>query len=290
MVGTVSTPPAAVPAVLRRGPPRLQNVAFHAVAAGLTSLVPVPLLDDVLVRRVRQQLVRSVLGARGEGVAESTVEVLAGAPPAAEPGGRVEGVLKGAALRSAQWVADRTLEKGLRKAVKKAARRVALVLTVKECVDLASGCLHHGWLLQHAVARGDLDPARLARKAHVLQVHAAIHAACAEVDPRPVEQLLRRSRAGARVLRAFSAQALAAWRRRGPRQEQGGPPQDRGQGPEATRLRTALLEACWEEEGYFQSLARRYERHLEAGAPDVPPRSDVAWHAPARAAPGRTAA
>ncbi|MGA9521480.1 MAG: hypothetical protein WBV82_08455 [Myxococcaceae bacterium] len=222
-------------------------MAFHAVAAGLSPLIPVPLLDDVVMLRIRQHMVRTVLGAAGGELPERAVVVLAGVHVPDQ--GAVERLAR-IAVALPKWAAG--------KAFKKATRKIALVLRVKECVDMASACLHHGWLLQHAWTRGHLDSSLLAHESHVHRVYAAIHAACAEMDPRPLEQMLRRLLAGGRVLGSTAARALASRRQSKPVEIAP---------DEADGLWERLFRACWEEQGYFQSLAQRYERHL--GAPEL---------------------
>ncbi len=169
---------------------------------------------------------------------------------------------KGTVERLARIAVAAPVKRIASKTLRKVSRKVALVLRVKECVDAASTCLHHGWLLQYAWTRGHLDAALMTHETHVQRVYAAMDAACAEMDPRPLEQLLRRLLAGGRVLGAAAARALAA-RRKGESLKL--TPDNAG------ALWELLVQACWEEQGYFKSLAQRYERHLEAPMNAWPP-------------------
>jgi hypothetical protein len=225
-------------------PPQLQRVALHAVASGLTPLIPVPFLDEYALRRVREQMVRAILRERSLFAPDRTVTVLAGLHP--REGSRV------------QWLASKAFFLSLRLAWRKVYRRLALALWVKDCVDMASISLHHGYLLQHALERGDLDGNNLASEEAARRVHAAIDAACKELDPRPVNQALRRLFAGSRLLLDELARALASSWNGAPRKP------EQGEEQEVASLAERLAAAMWEERGYFQSLEALYVKHLQA--------------------------
>jgi hypothetical protein len=219
-------------------PPSLSRVAFHAVAAGLTPLIPVPFLDDYALRQVREQSVRDQLQEKGLKAPDKAVAVLAGSHDSRPLGGRLVSYLKAVALFP----------------VRKVFRKVFFVLWVKDCVDLTSTCLHHGYLLQHALERGDLDAASLQGDAPA-RVQAAIVAACAELDARPVNQALRRLFRSSRLLMAEATRAFLD-PKRGPRVP------DRA---EVKSLTDRLLRELWEERGYFQALEAHYDKHLRSG-------------------------
>jgi len=221
-------------------PPQLGRVAFHAVASGLTPLIPVPFLDDFALLQVRERMVRSMLQEHGLPTPQKAVTVLAGSHLLGHTlGGRVLGLLKSVALFPAKLLF----------------RRLFFVLWVKDCVDMASMSLHHGYLLQHALARGDLDARGLEGEAPG-RVHAAIDAACREVDPRPVNQLLRRLFAGSRLLLAEATQAFLSPLRGQPRVP------EKGEEAEVSSLADRLAAALWEQRGYFTALEQHYEQHL----------------------------
>ncbi|QSQ16092.1 hypothetical protein [Myxococcus landrumensis] len=219
----------------------LGRVAVHAVAAGLTPLIPVPFLDDYALFQVREQLVRSLLEERGLRASDKAVEALAGSSLGRTMGGRLVSYLKGMMLLP----------------VKKMFRKVFFVLWVKDCVDVASVSLHHGYLLHHALARGDLDAHSLAGDKPET-IHVAIVAACAEVDARPVNQALRRIFESSRVLMAEAMRVFAARGNAGPRTPEA------TEGAEVKSLSDRLLSILWEERGYFTTLEAHYVRHLEA--------------------------
>jgi hypothetical protein len=223
-------------------PPSLSRVVFHAVAAGLTPLIPVPFLDDYALRQVREQSVRDQLKERGLKAPEKAVAVLAGSYDSRALGGRLVSSLKAVALFP----------------VRKLFRKLFFVLWVKDCVDLTSVCLHHGYLLHHALERGDLDAASLQGEAPQ-KVQAAIVAACARMDARPINQALRRLFRGSRLLMAEATRAFLD-PKRGPRV-----PDREGDSAEVKSLTDRLLRELWEERGYFQALEAHYDEHLKSG-------------------------
>ncbi|WP_141322871.1 hypothetical protein [Myxococcus sp. AB025B] len=222
----------------------LGRVALHAVAAGLTPLIPVPFLDDYALYQVREQLVRSLLEERGLRASTQAVEALAGSSQGRTLGGRLASYLKGLMLLP----------------VKKVFRKVFFVLWVKDCVDVASVSLHHGYLLHHALERGDLDALSL-QGDKPAAVHAAMVAACAEVDARPINQALRRLFASSRVLMAEATRVFRNPGNVGPRTP------EPGEGTEVKSLSERLLAILWEERGYFTTLEAHYARNLTTPAP-----------------------
>ncbi|HYH98927.1 hypothetical protein [Hyalangium sp.] len=220
-------------------PPQLGRVAFHAVASGLTPLIPIPFLDDYALRQVRERMVRALLQDHSLPTPAKAVSILAGSQTSSTVGGRVLGMLKSLALRP----------------VKKLFRKVFLVLWVKDCVDMASYSLHHGYLLQHALSRGDLTALTLGGDAP-RRVHDAIRAACKEQDSRPVNLLLGRLFASSRLLLSEATQALMSPLRGQPRVP------EKGEEAEVASLADRLASALWEQRGYFTTLEERYQKHL----------------------------
>lgn len=220
-------------------PPQLKRVVFHAVASGLTPLIPIPFLDDYALRQVRERMVRAVLQEHGLPTPPKTVAILAGSHVSSTLGGRVLGAFKSLALVP----------------LKKIFRKAFLVLWVKDCVDMASYSLHHGYLLQHALIRGDLNARTLEGDAPT-RVHNAILSACKELDSRPINQLLGRVFASSRILIGEATQALLSPLRRQPRVR------EKGEQAEVTSLVDRLTAALWEQRGYFTALEQRYEKHI----------------------------
>ncbi|HLM44833.1 MAG TPA: hypothetical protein VK458_13250, partial [Myxococcaceae bacterium] len=187
------------------------------------------------------RMVRAALQEHSMPTPQKAVATLAGSHVSSTMGGRILGVLKSLALLP----------------VKKIFRKIFLVLWVKDCVDMASLSLHHGYLLQHALAQGHLDAASLTTEDTARRVHTAIDAACKELDARPVNQVLRRLFSGSQLLLTELAKALDKWTG-SPRTPQ------QGEAQEVASLAERLAAAMWEERGYFQSLESLYEKHFRA--------------------------
>lgn len=221
------------------------RVAFHAVASGLTPLIPVPFLDDYALKQVRENMVRALLKEHGLPAPEPAVAVLAGSHVTTSLGGHLMGFLKGIVLLP----------------VRKLFRKAFFVLWVKDCVDMASLSLHHGYLLNHAMDRGDLDARALEGREVPLKIHGAIVAACAELDSRPINQILRRLFASSRLLMAEATRAFF----KNPKENPGPRTPGQDEGAEVKTLSDRLLAALWEERGYFTALEAHYDKHLKAG-------------------------
>jgi hypothetical protein len=221
-------------------PPQLGRVAFHAVVSGLTPLIPIPFLDDYALRQVRERMVRAVLAEHGLSTTPAkAVGVLAGSHVTVTLGGQLLGLLRTLALFP----------------FKKVFRRAFIVLWVKDCVDMASYSLHHGYLLQHALVRGHLSASTVLGEAP-LKVHDAIVAACKELDSRPINQLLGRLFAGSKLLISEATKALMNPLLGQPRVP------EQGEAAEVASLADRLAAALWEERGYFTALEERYEKHF----------------------------
>lgn len=221
-------------------PPQLGRVALHAVASGLTPLIPIPFLDDYALRQVRERMVRAVLQDHSLPAPPKAVYLLAGSQHAITLGGRVLGLVKGLALLP----------------LKKVFRKAFIVLWVKDCVDMASYSLHHGYLLQHALTRGDITALTIEGDAP-RRVHDAILAACREQDSRPINQLLARIFASSKLLVSEATKAIMNPLLGQPRVP------EQGEDAEVASLADRLAAALWEERGYFTALEERYQKHLQ---------------------------
>jgi hypothetical protein len=148
--------------------PELHTIALHAVLAGLCPLVPIPFLDDALERRVRKSLGRSL----APELPRPSSDYLAGAFET-----RV----------GCAWMILLPF-KLAGKLVLKLFRKITIILSLKQAVDTTSRVLHEGWLIAYARREGHLlDP-----NYPPSVVRAAIETACRNIDPRPVEQAIKR--------------------------------------------------------------------------------------------------
>jgi hypothetical protein len=145
-------------------PPKNQRtIAMHAVLAGLTPLIPVPVVDDLAKNYFRRRLVRRLAEAHGRALAPADAEALA-----AE---RETGCLTGCAGTLLLYP------------LKKVFRKIFFVLEWKRAVDLASRTYHFGYLVDHIFGeRLDETSGRSA-----VEMGAAVDAVCREAPIKPLE-------------------------------------------------------------------------------------------------------
>jgi|GEM_PF-444257 len=280
-------------------PSWFRQVTFHSLLAGLCPLIPIPFLDDRVLAGVRRKMVRDLAAERGLtgslALDRERVDVLAGT--------------RGESRGCLGWIGWIAFSLTLR-LLAKLFRKILIIFAVKESVDTASRVFHEGYLLHLTFAwvpawsrvgaaepRGpDLasgpDPGRFGAASagpgagrdagldaaldldRAVAVRRTIEATLDAVDPRPLEQALRRTFRGSRQLLRRGARLLTrrgGGRRglRGPRIEtERAPPED-----EERRLLGRVLDRLvadlWEERGYLTALEESYRRAL--AAPPLPP-------------------
>jgi hypothetical protein len=215
-------------------------VRRYAVLIGLTPLVPIPFIDDVIRGYLRRRLVRALFAERGEPLSDVEARVLA------DEWGR--GGLAGCLLAPIVYL------------LKKVFRKIFFFLEWKRAVDIASGTYHFGTLLDHALEKrwcGEGAPYTPAR------VRAAIEAVLARVGTGPVEKAIAeafgRSRdAMAAAARGLRQAARGMTRRISPAQtEQVIAAVERDEAPEIAGVAAALDQA-------LESVAPSYFQRLEA--------------------------
>jgi hypothetical protein len=226
--------------------PWFRGVTFYSLLAGLCPLIPIPFLDDRVLAAVRRAMVRTLARERGVALTPLQLEYLAGTYRVA----------------SGCWQqAGRAAYALTVKLVGKLFRKVFVFLALKEGVDTASRAFHEGYLL-HLL----FDPAEPGTEAPADELAAwrarwAMEGAIAEVDPRPVNQAIKRAFRGSFGVLRDGAGVLARSARRFGRRGPGGLPE-----AEEERilggLRDRLAAELWEQQGYLQALEARFLRWL----------------------------
>lgn len=211
-------------------------VATHAAIAGLCPLIPLPFVDDMVIRRVMRTMFRALYDAHGLDLSRAGARILGAAPP---------GRLRGAAASLAFF----PLRKIFRKAV--------YVLAIKDCADVASAVFHDGWLLAYYLEDPEVserpglspdDPRALRR------VRQAMLRTYADVDPAPLRRALTGSLLGARVGAGHGLQALQRLLRK---RETDAPRAD-----EVDDLTVRMRDAAMGEWRYMHLLELRFRRYL----------------------------
>jgi len=145
-----------------------RTILTHAVLIGLSPLIPIPFIDDLVQDDLERRLVRALADAHGLYLSQDDVEVLSDEP-------------------RTPW-----LERGAKNLVlypvKKIFRKTFFLLGIKGMIDLAARSWHKGFLFDHAFAQRYCAPAG---PHNPVAVRAAIEAVCREIPTTPVEPALR---------------------------------------------------------------------------------------------------
>jgi hypothetical protein len=136
------------------------------VLTGLTPLIPVPLVDDLVKNYFRKRLVRSLAASAGRALSEEELDALA-----AEQGGGCLGGCLGAVLVYP---------------LKAVFRKLFYFLEWKRAADLTSRTYHFGYLVGHAL-RQRADGASPLDLRGARAVGEAIEAVCREAPIKPLE-------------------------------------------------------------------------------------------------------
>jgi hypothetical protein len=144
------------------------RIIRYAVLTGLTPLIPIPFLDDVVKSYFQRRLTRRLAQEHGVTLDEATVRALSD-----DAGGScLLGCLGTVVVYP----------------IKKLLRKIFIFLEWKRSVDFTSLMLHRGFLLDAALRNGHLAPAGPRSAA---EVRAAIDAVVREAPVKPVEEAVR---------------------------------------------------------------------------------------------------
>lgn len=167
-----------------------KSLITHAVLVGLTPLIPVPFVDDIVKGHLMRRMAHALAASHGRALRPEEVEALT-----EERGGGALGCLGQAALYP----------------LKKIFRKIFFFLEWKRAVDLTSRTYHHGYLLDYALGAPELFNARPAA-----ELRDAIDAVCREAPVKPLESAVGATfRKSKGVLRSAAGLLTGALRRRG---------------------------------------------------------------------------
>jgi hypothetical protein len=214
-----------------------RSVITHAVLVGLTPLIPVPFVDDLVKGYFQRRMTRALALAHHTQLSSETVATLT-----KERGG--SGCLRGC------------LGQAVILPLKLIFRKIFFFLEWKRAVDLTSHTYHQGYLLDYALREGWLAAAATAAQANPQMsaeaIAAAIEEVCREAPIKPVETAIKAAfkqsknmlRAGAKVLE------------RGLRQVTGR--------PDERQLAEAVTAVDAEEEKEIEGVVSRLQKSIEA--------------------------
>ena len=141
-------------------------IITHAVLTGLTPLIPIPIVDDLVKSYFQRRLVRRLARVYAINPPEQEVKTLADDPSS----GCLAGCLGGALLLPLKLIF----------------RKVFFFLEWKRAVDTVSRTFHQGYLLDCAMQAGWYPHQR-----NAVDVRGAIDAVCREVGTGPIERAVR---------------------------------------------------------------------------------------------------
>lgn len=223
-----------------------QVLVTYSVLTGLTPLIPVPLVDDLVKNYFRKRLVRSLAAAAGRALTDEELDALASE--------RESGCLSGCVMTVLVYP------------LKAIFRKIFYFLEWKRAIDLTSRTYHFGYLVGHALRRREGAPSLL--DAHGARaVNEAIEVVCRDAPIKPLESAVggtfRKSRG---VLRAAAALLSKSLRRQPPQPERVAeaiesiePDEVRELRPVVTRLQSSIASVP---EEHFRSLREKLEASL----------------------------
>lgn len=232
-----------------------RRLLFHAVSSALYALLPVPLLDDSLIRRTRRKMVRELATARGLQLSNDQLLVLSGTVPRSG-WGCLFALLVSIPIKIVY------------KLIRRVFRTIFIWLAINDAVNAASATFHDGYLLRAGLAQAPDDPARATQI-----VRRATNAVLEEVDPRPFQKVFKSVfrtsrgslRAAARHLRGNSSEVT--------------PPPEQVEEEVPPEVVDRLEHDLEQQRTYLQELEHRIERQVAAlkgeTGPPSPPESSA---------------
>lgn len=202
-------------------------LVMHAVLTGLTPLIPVPLLDDLVKSYFRKRLVRSLAASAGRTLSVEELDLLT----SEGEGGCLRGCVATVIIYP----------------LKKLFRKIFFFLEWKRAVDLTSRTYHFGYLVGHALRRRAGAPSLLDTHG-ARAVQQAIEAVCREAPIKPLESAVSGTFRKSKSVLLVAATLLSRALRRQP--------------PQPERVAEAIESVEPEEERELQPVVTRLQRSI----------------------------
>ena len=239
--------------------PWTKRASLYSTLGGLCPLIPIPFIDDIVLRAIRRRYIGGMIEKRGLTLSDAQLDVITRVPDSGCFLGCVYSVLI--------------------YPIRKIFRKIFFFLALKDCVDIASSLYHRGILVHRALEDGIIDNAALAggKTEAVERIQGAIETTLEEVDTRPINQMMRTVFSGSR--RWMRKAAVGIWRgARAERKKIGDEAAvdkavEELEGAEGTQLGSladGLTEAVWAQKGYVESLEARFLKTLKSPDEDKP--------------------
>jgi len=225
-----------------------RGLVTHAVLVGLTPLIPVPLLDDLVKNYFRRRMVRGIAAGARRTLDEKELDALASE--------RERGCLTGCLFTVIVYP------------LKAIFRKVFYFLEIKRAVDLASRTYHFGYVISYALRPRENGASALDLYG-ARAVNEAAQDACRQAPIKPVEAAIggtfRKSR---NILRGAAALLASSLRRVSGRAqpervaaaiEEVEPEEERELEPVVTRIQRSIASVP---EEHFRDLCARFDARL----------------------------
>ena len=125
------------------GSDRLPRLVFHSLSSAMCAVVPVPCLDDHLVKLTRRRMTRELAAHRGLELPPADLAVLSGTEPKSWGWGCFLGLFVSLAFKVVVKILRRVF------------RTILFWLLVKDAADAASRTFHEGYLLDGLLRRAE---------------------------------------------------------------------------------------------------------------------------------------
>lgn len=209
------------------------TIITHAVLVGLTPLIPVPFIDDMVKSYFQRRLVRSLAAAHNHKLKPEEVAALA-----EDKGGGC--LLRGCLVQTLIFPLKMIL------------RKVFFFLEWKRAVDLTSHTYHQGYLLDYALSEGWLSRVPGTPQRSAAEIRGAIEEICRAAPIKPVETAIAVSFRQSRNMLRAGAKALGrAFRRASGKSDE-------------TQLAAAVAVVEKEEEREIGGVVRQLQKAIEA--------------------------
>ena len=176
------------------GSDQLPRLVFHSLSSAMCAVVPVPFLDDYLVKLTRRRMTRELAGQRGLELGSEDVAVLSGTEPKQLGWGCFVGLLVSLGFRVVVKVLRRIF------------RTILFWLLVKDAADAASKTFHEGYLIDGMLRR---SPSGDPRKSPVQAMRHQIEAVLDQIDIRSLTGGFRVALRGTRSAMSSGARRLS---------------------------------------------------------------------------------
>ena len=235
-----------------------RRLTLYSVSSAVCAVIPIPFLDDHLLRRTRRRMVREIATEHGLTLDPTWLHHLSGTEGKSALGCFI-GTLFGLFFKLVY------------KLVRRVFRSLMFFLAIKDGADAASRTFHEGYLLRAALPelkqrlgvlkeRGELEATTDDDGIpwEIRGVRSAVEASCREVDTRPFESTIKGVLRGSRTLLRRTARIFAREARENEASDPAAEPAPETSQRLAPDLVDAMVGALSRQDVYLRSLEAHF--------------------------------